>query len=388
MHECAGPLWPCALTGAAAALAGIRGVGVVVHGSLGCYYYPLSVLHQPLYCTSVTERDIILGTEDALVRTIEKIREKYRLIAVLCTCIPSIMGEDIKEMLSDRFSGNPGICVIDSPGFSGEYEEGYRSAIRALDLEVSESREGVNVDGLSPFDPFQQGNLQETMRLLALAGTAAGGILSAGLYRYGDPLSRSTLHTNPDLALDIGESLGTLVGISGVKDAVKRLEDSSVGAQEILEHDIPLAEEKIVAACDRYLKRFDPPGAALFGQCRMMQEIALMVEKYLDADILVVGSRNAPVTGRFRVERARDYESVSDILSQTEPDLVLGSSFEKYAYPRAAFVGVTPPLRGIVRLHSRPLAGIEGALAIFESILNACMDHAKKGIGQSGGRVA
>ena len=67
-----------------------------------------------------------------------------------------------------------------------------------------------------------------------------------------------------------------------------------------------------------------------------------------------------------------------EILSRENPDLVLGSSFEKYACPGAAFVGVTPPLRGTVRLQSRPLAGIEGALALFESVLNACMDHAKR----------
>jgi nitrogenase molybdenum-iron protein alpha/beta subunit len=76
---------------------------------------------------------------------------------------------------------------------------------------------------------------------------------------------------------------------------------------------------------------------------------------------------------------ARDYDAVTEILSREKPDLVLGSSFEKYACPGAAFVGVTPPLRGVFRLHSRPLAGIEGAFALFESILNACMDSAKKG---------
>jgi nitrogenase molybdenum-iron protein alpha/beta subunit len=39
MPECDNPLWPCAMTGAAACLAGFRGMSVVIHGSSGCYYY-------------------------------------------------------------------------------------------------------------------------------------------------------------------------------------------------------------------------------------------------------------------------------------------------------------------------------------------------------------
>jgi nitrogenase molybdenum-iron protein alpha/beta subunit len=379
VRECSGPLWPCALTGAAAALAGIEGIGVVIHGSAGCYYYPSSVLHLPLYCSSVSDRDIILGTEDALIRTIDAIRDKYDLIAVLCTCIPAITGEDIRGMLGEKYSESTRICVIDAPGFSGEYEEGFRSAIRAIGPRVSHRVFGVNIDGLSPFDPFHQGNYQETMRLLGLAGTAAGAVLTTGKYRYGQPLSPYTLHTNPDLSLSLGESLGSLVGLSRIEEAMKGIESISKGAGDILEYDIPLAREKITAACDRYLKRFDPPQVTLFGQCQTMHEIALMLEEYLDAEILMIGSRNTPVCGRYRVWKARDYDTVEEILSSENPDLVLGSSFEKYARPGAAFVGVTPPLRGSFRLHSRPLAGIEGALALFESVLNACMDHARKG---------
>ncbi|MDH7509644.1 MAG: nitrogenase component 1 [Methanolinea sp.] len=378
MHECSGPLWPCALTGAAAALAGIDGIGVVIHGSAGCYYYPSSVLHLPLYCSSVTDRDIILGTEDALIRTIDAIRDTYDLIAVLCTCIPSITGEDIRGMLEEKYSDSARICVIDAPGFAGEYEDGFRSAIRAIDPPVSGTKTGVNIDGLSPFDPFRQGNFQEALRLLGLAGTAPGAALPFGNYRYGQPLSPYTLHTNPDLSLDLGESLGSLVGLSRLEEAVRRIASFSEGAGDLLEHDIPLASGKITAACDRFMKRFDPPRAALFGQSKTMQEIALMLEEYLDADILVIGSRNPPVPGKFHVERAKDYDTIVEILSREKPDLVLGSSFEKYACPGAAFVGVTPPLRGTIRLHSRPLAGIEGALALFESVLNACMDQAKK----------
>jgi hypothetical protein len=38
-------------------------------------------------------------------------------------------------------------------------------------------------------------------------------------------------------------------------------------------------------------------------------------------------------------------------------------------------LGITPPLRGVVRLAPVPLAGINGTLFVMEQVLNACNDH-------------
>ena len=59
MPECTNPLWPCAMTGAAACLAGFDGLTVVIHGSSGCYYYPTTLLHAPLHGTFILEHEII-----------------------------------------------------------------------------------------------------------------------------------------------------------------------------------------------------------------------------------------------------------------------------------------------------------------------------------------
>jgi nitrogenase molybdenum-iron protein alpha/beta subunit len=60
------------------------------------------------------------------------------------------------------------------------------------------------------------------------------------------------------------------------------------------------------------------------------------------------------------------------MIREAEPDLVLGSSYEQAICPGAAFVGLTPPLRGRILLSSRALAGIEGALRLMDDVLNAC----------------
>ncbi|MCQ8893140.1 MAG: nitrogenase component 1 [Methanolinea sp.] len=375
MHELSAPLWPCSITGAAAALAPIKGVGVIIHGSTGCFYYPSSALHLPLYCSAVTDQDVILGSEGALARIVGEIKDRYALVAILCTCIPSITGEDIRESLTGRFGPEANIRVIDVPGFAGEYEEGFRAALRSLDPPVSGSLIGPTISGLSPLDPFYQGNIQEAKRLLPPGPSWSPVFLCTPQYSYGSPVSPYTIHANPDLGIDYGEQGGTLVGIRETRKAILRLEKSWNGFQDVLEREIPGAEQRIIAACDRYLKRFDPPDVALFGQRESMLLVASMLEEYLDAGILVIGSRNQARPGKFPVVPARDYGAVEEILSQERPDLVLGSSFERQACPEAAFVGVTPPLRGSVRLHAWPFVGIEGALVLMESVLNACMDH-------------
>jgi len=379
MPECAGPLWPCGLTGAAACLSGFGRMGIVIHGSEGCYFYPATTLHVPLYCTALSDEDIILGTDEALFRTIDGIAKKYRDIFVILSCVPSIIGEDVRASLEARYGDGLRIHVLDSPGFSGEYEKGYLAALSSLTLPESETMQAcVNIDGLSLMDPFLRGNLQEIERVLRLAGAGFGMPLCSCDTGNNTEIAPFTVHANPDLVSGRGSSLGSLLGIHAMRKAVRALEDRFPESGGILSgRHLPAAEERINAACDKYLTRFDPPSVVLSGQDASMQAIAGMLAEYLDAEILGIAARNAPGEGPYPSKWVRDYEGIREMLEQMAPDLVLGSSFEQTAFPSAACVGVTPPLRGLVRLHARPLAGIEGALALMESVLNACIDHQK-----------
>lgn len=380
MPDCAGPLWPCGLTGAAACLAGFREIGVVIHGSEGCYFYPATTLHAPLHCTSLSDEDIILGTDEALFRTIDGISKKYRDIFVILSCVPSIIGEDVRSSLEARYGDELRVHVLDSPGFSGEYEKGYLTALSSLTLPESEAMKcRVNIDGISLMDPFWRGNLQEIARMLRLAGADCGLRLCSSDAGNDAEIAPWTIHANPDLVSGRGSSLGSLLGMEAMREAARALEDRFPESGGVLSgRSLPVAEERINAACDKYLRRFEPPTAVLSGQDASMQAIAGMLAEYLDAEILGIAARNAPGKGMYPSEWVRDYAGVREMLEREKPDLMLGSSFEQTAYPSAAFVGVTPPLRGQVRLHARPLAGIEGALALMESVLNACIDSQKE----------
>jgi nitrogenase molybdenum-iron protein alpha/beta subunit len=373
MPDCTAPLWPCGMTGAVACLAGIPDLAVVIHGSSGCFFYPQSLLPVPLFSTFIHEREVIFGSLDRLAEVIGSIPPSYRRVAVVTTCVPAIVGEEIREVL------DAGTILLDSPGFAGQMEEGYGRALASLDPEIDPGEKGVNIAGLNLLDPFNSGNLLEAGRLLSLAGATAGTRIPQ------DPLDRIsrcgpfTVSVNPDLPCGTGEVTGDLLGLAAVEKTFSRLGDRVPGADiaPVLAEAFR-AEERIQRSADKYLKRYDPPKAAVFGGFAYAQFAADTLKRYLDADILVIGSRNGPGPSPYPVQKMVQIGGIAGSLSGEKPDLVIGSSFERSAWPGAAFAGLTPPLRGRVLLRSRCLAGIEGTLSFMEEVLNACMDRRRK----------
>jgi nitrogenase molybdenum-iron protein alpha/beta subunit len=364
------------MTGAVACLAGIPDLAVIIHGSSGCFFYPQSLLPVPLFSTFIHEREVIFGSVGRLAEVIGSIPPSYRRVAVVTTCVPAIIGEEIREVLDEQ------TILIDSPGFAGQMEAGYERALGALAPKVGPEEEGVNIAGLNLLDPFSAGNQREAERLLHLAGVPAGTRIPQ------DPLDRigscgpSTVSVNPDLPCGTGEALGDLLGPASIEKAFSRLGDRLPSLDVSLVHaEMSRADERIQRAADKYLRRFDPPTAAVFGGLAYAAFTAGMLRRYLDADILLVGSRNGTRSLPFPVREMAQIGRIQEFLRQEKPDLVVGSSFERSAFPDAAFVGLTPPLRGRVLLRSRALAGIEGTLSLMEDVLNACMDRKRKTAG-------
>ncbi|NYT06996.1 MAG: oxidoreductase [Methanomicrobiales archaeon] len=372
MRECINALWPCAMTGAVSCLAGIRGMGTIIHGSSGCYFYPATVLHRDLHCTFLIEQDIIFGAADRLRTVISEIRGRYGSLAVVNTCTPAIIGDDITDM-----PGCEGVLVIDSPGFMGTYEDGYRLACESLPVTTACDRSGVNLDGISILDPFGRGNVMEAERILAIAGIPVAAVFSSCRLEDLGKAAVPTLSANPDLSGPWGEPAGSLLGIDKTLQAIAAVPDPAGDADfQALWDEAESAKERISRAADKFLRRFDPPSVAVFGQFSYAEHACRILSRYLDASITVLGSRNRLLPTTFRAAGASSLDSVRDLLSRDPPDLVIGSSFEQMISPDTAFVPFTYPLRGMVRLRDRPLIGIQGELGLMEDILNACMDQA------------
>jgi nitrogenase molybdenum-iron protein alpha/beta subunit len=369
MPECDNPLWPCAMTGAAACLAGFSGISVVIHGSSGCYYYPATLLHAPLHGTFILENEVIFGSEDRLSEVIGSLAGTGDRIAVITTCVPAILGEDVRAMLAEY-----DVLLVDSPGFAGDVETGYQKALSLLEPKVDPSVLGVNIGGACLLDPFARGNVQEILRLFRLASVPVGTVFADD--RVGNVFRAApyTIGTNEDFSCNVGESLGGSLGFGQLKSTFGQIGQIFPKADiaPVLT-EIDEQEERLIRACDKYLQRFDPPTVAIFAGASYAEFAAATLERYLDADIRCIGLRN-----HGNISHPADYagglNTVKDMITSSNPDLVLGSSFERSVSGGRGFVGLITPLRGEVRLAPRPLAGIQGTLSFMEDILNTCMD--------------
>ncbi len=372
-NGCLNPVWPCAMAGAAACLSGFSDLGVVLHGSSGCYYYTETLVNAPIYCTFLTQNEIIFGTEERLREVVKDISGLYSRIAVLSMCVPAVTGEDIRDYLRDY-----DVLVVDAPGFAGTLEEGYRKALQTLGPSVDETRPGVNIDGICPVDRFATGNLAEAKRLLHMSGISPATTFCRDTLQSAYNSAPVTITTNPDYASGVGNDAGSLLGIRAIRETFSGLDRHFAGADtgQVLE-EIDMTEERIIQACDRHLRRYDPPRAAIFGTASYANAVAEMLETYLDAEILALGTRNEVGSSAFPCVHTIDLGTIRDLIDANHPDLVIGSSYERALAPDAAFVWLTHPLRESVMLHNRPLAGTEGALCLMESVLNACIDEQK-----------
>ena len=361
------------MTGAAACLAGFDDITVVIHGSSGCYYYPATLLQVPLHGTFIMENEVIFGSEQRLHEVLDGLSEKDKKIAVVMTCVPAILGEDVRSIFR-----NYDVILIDSPGFSGDVEAGYKKALSVLAPSVDPEKEGINIDGACLFDPYSCGNVMEIMRLLDCASVPTGTVFCSDRLERVGHAAAYTIGTNGDFSSGVGSWLGGTLGFEEIRTTFEKI--ASVYPEADISQvtkDIEREDERIVRACDKFLRRFDPPKAVIFSGFSYASFAAKTLKAYLDADILYVGSRNEPGISPFPGGHVQGFSQATSLIRQVNPDLIVGSSFERSVDSRQAFVGLTPPLRGMVKLAPHSVAGITGTLSFIENVLNACMDRKK-----------
>jgi len=361
------------MTGAAACLAGFEGMAVVIHGSSGCYYYPTTLLHTPLHGTFILENEVIFGSEQRLREVVDELSGCGKKIAVVTTCVPAVLGEDIRSMLNGY-----DVILVDSPGFSGDVEAGYKKALTVLTPAIDPETGGVNIDGACLFDPFSSGNVREIIRLLGNASVPVGTVFCADQLGKVGHANRYTVGTNEDFSSGVGEFLGGTLGFEEISKTFRRIAavcpEADFGPVETEMHR---EDERIIKACDKFLRRFDPPQVVIFSGFSYATFAARTLKHYLDADILYVGTRNEPGPSPFPVGLVQGLSSVKALIRHHDPTLVIGSSFERSVAVNRAFVGLTPPIRGMVQLSPHPVAGITGTLSFTENVLNACIDRKK-----------
>ena len=414
---CANPLYPCAMTGAASALAGISDMGVIIHGSSGCYYYADMAVPDTLQSTFIVQDEVIFGSAERLTEIVESVSKLYNKIAVINTCVPSVMGEDIKVILADYDT----ICV-DAPGFIGYFDEGWRLAVRELAdsipinnsntnknaplTDLSKDSKGnirVNIDGVCSMDPFHKGSLIEATRLLNLCGLKTAAVFCHDTYESITHPSPYSVSVNPDyncadvmnrrLNADARNSTGSLLGPDNVLKTFEELSDRLTGTDDAgididiskIESECEETDEILTKEGDRYLRRHDPPRVAVYSTYAYTEFACDMIANYMDGEIVHAAARNNPPDSDlnggenpYNIGGICTLHQIKEILYKKDFDLIIGSSFEHAAFPDSAFVGLTFPIRHRKMLYDRPVAGIQGALYLMDEISETLENGAKK----------
>lgn len=99
----------CDLFGAVMVAAGIENLKILVVGTEECTYYSKNFIFEygkkqkddSLLMLSLTDKEIVLGIEEVVVKTIDEIVDVYspEVILIVTTCIVELMGEDIEGII-------------------------------------------------------------------------------------------------------------------------------------------------------------------------------------------------------------------------------------------------------------------------------------------------
>ena len=127
-----------------------------------------------------------------------------------------------------------------------------------------------------------------------------------------------------DFGSGVGKYIGGTLGIPALRATCERLAVAYNGADmgPVLA-ELDKQEERVIHACDKFLRRYDPPGVAVFAGAAYALFAADTLQRYLDAEILAIGTRNDPPaqTGvHCKVEKLAGLEEVGRTIAEVAPD--------------------------------------------------------------------
>ena len=219
---------PDGISGMIFTMEGIKNSVILLNGPMGCKFYhsttsqflmPRPALYLPVNegdeavevrfdflnewffrqprvpCTWLDGHDYVYGTLEKVTDGLRYIKEHVPcdLITVVNAPGASLIGDDPREICREIFPDIPAI-VLESPGFSTEYYDGCDTAILELFRQAGDRlwkdavkkgadasrKPTVNILGISIWQKYALGDMNEIRRILSLCGIDVNTILCAG----------------------------------------------------------------------------------------------------------------------------------------------------------------------------------------------------------------
>lgn len=443
------PVTPDGVTGMIFAAEGIRKTIVLLNGPMGCRFYHSTTsqflsIHPLLKYPAADGQEIPidyndlnswffrqqrvpstwLDGEDYVFGTAEKVREgliylrdhiAFDFAVIINAPGASLIGDRLEDM-TDELLPDRHHLVMESPGFSTSFSEGYAWFCHRLVEKLTEKPVGgrggmessdygshrprVNVIGLSIWDRYYEGDRQEIRRLLDMCGTEVNCFLASDcsleeIRRI--PLADANLVLDPSRGKETARYLEEVFGIPAFTceclpigfDRTMRL---CQGLKELLKMDIRAVEEeeKRLRALawykinGIYQSSGLPTGAvfALEGSYNQVYAYADFLCGYLGMipDLILVPDQmeqREEECLRQLMEKHHASGALTAVPEESKAEIVLGDANFIAAMTCRGMdysgIEISYPGMGYTDLVPKTHLGLSGAMFLTEQILNGLM---------------
>ena len=403
------------MTGMIFAAVGMRDTIVLLNGPMGCRFYHSStsgfLMERPLLsvpgedgkrqpvnydylndwffrqdrvpCTTLDGYDYVYGAKEKVREALTYIRENiaFSLLVIVNSPGAALIGDPLftigREVLGDRR-----VVMLESPGYSTSFEEGYAEAAYALlsqagdalwRAEKTEKREGdgpsVNLLGLSIWHRYCEGDKAELARILNKCGIRVRSVLCADC-------SLEEMASMPEADLNI--VVCPEMGLTAAEYLKERL-----GTPYYVCESLPVGFSAAERFAEEVSARLGTSADAVLHESARARALAF---KKIDGIYQMYGKpKGVPfaVVGSPSQEKA--YTAfLTKYLGMRETDVqeaeLLFSDANRIAEKMAdnrTFCGIeiAQPTIGYVDLTVKTHFGIRGALFLIEQVLNGVMSR-------------
>ncbi len=420
----------CAPLGASLAFRGIENCIPLVHGSQGCSTYIrryiISHFREPIDIASsnFTEESAVFGGCENLKSALDNVIRQYApsMVGVASTCLSETIGDDVPGALREYIAAGRGfgtpVVQVSTPSYKGTHAEGFRSAVRSV---VETLAEGGECDGsVNIFPPIVSPedlrHLKEITYDLGIRGVIVPDYsesLDGSVWDSYEKLPRGG--TSLKSIKNMGRSSASIelgLSVQSGMSAGRYLEDKFGG--KFYSTALPLG----IDACDSFFSILSKVSGNPVPE-KYIRERGRLADAYIDAHKYLSGVR-AVVYGEPDIASGissflnetgiktvlcatgsrgmsagfssslpsvegvncsiaddTDFASMLEQCSELKPDIIIGSSKGYYISKQ---LGI-PLVRAGFPVHDRfgaqrlMLCGYKGTMQLFDSIVNAVMEH-------------
>ena len=456
---------PDSITGMIFAAEGIRGTVTLLNGPMGCKFYHSTTSQflmdrPPLYlpagpdgkktpvsyqfydswffrqpqvpCTWLDGEDYIYGTADQVRGALQYLNENVSFSMLVIVNAPgaSLIGDSLDE-LAREILPEQRIVVLESPGYSENFCDGYRLATEEIcrqgflddwkmtvspekesqgkdkqgeDTPEKDSREekagiSVNLLGLSVWQRYFEGDLEELVRLLGSMGIRVNCALSAGctvddICRI--PEADLNIILYPERGRDAAELLRRElqmpyllcpelpVGFAGTEALFRNIAAQTGASAEPVLEESRRARAKAFSRLRPIHEISGLPEGTLFaveGSASEVFSYALFLQEYLGMvpDVLAVTEGELPSEAPSASAEGQAAAALRKPMTDTDAELVFGNAntIAMLKTRGRAFCGIeiSNPGMGYTDLVTKTHLGIRGALFLTEQVINGLMSR-------------